>query len=268
MQGLLITGFFVSVTALLMLVFVPSKYGDSALGVTVELLKNKLRDYIAPPSDRDKLSIINKTPEKVMLTSLTYGMLFGIIGVLITFNKLGTYSILIGTVVALLGIVIGRASTVQEYKKWQAKLFEGVPTLVNFFPAFLEVEGVTPREALALTLPFMPEPLKSEMWVVLDRITRTGQVDRAMNDFSARVRHPCVDAICIRLSSAWNSKVTPDLFEDLTDQVEHIKREAIKSKTSANTAILALVGVIGCLAVFSVFGYPAVKYITNQFGGF
>ncbi|ABO49481.1 conserved hypothetical protein [Desulforamulus reducens MI-1] len=268
MQIALIAGFFSSIFALMCFVFLPSKYGDSIFGVTVESAQNRLMNLLTPEDIQEKLEIIDKEPKKVLLNALTYGLLFGLIGTLATFKKLGGLSIMVGIILALLGLVLGRIAAEQEYSKWQAKVFEGVPTLVNFFPAFLEVPGITPREALALTLPFLSEPLKSEMWSALDVIQREGKAKKAMNNFAKRLKHPCIDALAIRLASAWDAKVTPDLFDDLMDQIEHLKREAASKKTAVNTAFLALVGVIGCVALLSEFGLPAYKFITSKFIGF
>lgn len=247
---------------------VPSKYGDSVAGITVEKVKSKLQNFVTPEETKQKLEVINKDPEQLLIKALTHSVLVGILATLLAYFKIKEFALLAGILVSILWLVIERLIAEQAYRKWQGELFEGIPTLINFFPAFLEVEGVTPRESLALTLPFLPEPLRTEMWVVLDSITRDARHKEALENFANRVKHPCIDSITNRLSSVWNAKVTPDLFDDLMDQVDHIKRDAAKRKTANNTAILALLGVIGVLAVASEFGFPALKYVIGRFNGF
>lgn len=258
----------VSIFLLLYYVFVPDKYGYSTAEAYKEMLLNKLQKFVAP--DAHVLRMIEKTPEKVVRESLTAGFLFGLAGAILAvviFREFNALVVLMTLVSFLVGIAVGRLGTDQVYKQWQGRLLEGVPTFVEFFPAFCEIGGITNTESLRLTLDFLPEPFRTEMWRVYDRIIRTGEVKEAFDIMAARSRHPYIDSICLRLSNAWNSKINPDIFDDLSDEIVYIKREAAQSRTIQNKASLALVAVIGSVALITLFGYPAWVYISSSFTG-
>lgn len=266
---LLLAAFAVFFFSFLYQLVVPAKYGYSPAENAKEIIMNKLQKLVAP--DGEKLSMVNKTPEKATLDALTVGLLFCVLGTVVTFvvtRSFNVLTVLVGLVTLAAGTVVGKLNTDQLYKRWQGGLLEGVPTFIDFFPAFLEVEGIINKEALRLTLDFLPEPLYSEMWQVYFRIDTAGEVKEAFESFAKRANHPYIESICLRLSNAWEGKISPDIFDDLQDEIINIKREAAQSRTIKNKASLAMVSVIGVLAVFPVFGYPVIKIIARKFGGF
>jgi glutathione S-transferase len=126
---------------------------------------------------------------------------------------------------------------------------------------------VTPREALFLSLPFIPEPLRSLLENALSRIARKAEVRKAMDELAGKVKHPLVDAIAFRLSSAWDVRVDAAIFDDLAGQLAALREEAAGRATAARASFFALVAVLGLLGAVLLFGYPAMKFMAQKIAG-
>jgi len=238
------------------------EYRVSPANLAVDAVRRQLGLRLAP--EGNLLAIVGRSMQEVVKTGIVTGTGLGLIAFMTTFRLVGPLAVAIAVACSLLGVLLTGKAVNNEYRRWQARLLAGLPTLVNFLPSFLAVDGVTAREALGYSLSFLPEPLKSELWAVLDKIRRTGRVREAMDRLAERARHPLADAICFRLSAAWDARITPDIFADLTDQVADMNELAISKTTAAKTGYLALLSVIGLIGMTLVYGYPAVVFLLDK----
>jgi len=261
-------GLFICLFVAFFLLCVPlGEYEVSPANAAVDVVKRRLGARLTSGEKGDMLKILEKNTKDVVRTGLLAGVCLALIAFLVSYRFIGPLSVILCPACLMLGIFLTEKVLQNEYRQWQTKLFEGVPTLISFVPAFLEVEGVTPREALSHTVPFLPEPLKSEMRAAINKIKRTGRVREAMDVLARKAKHPLVDAVCFRLSAAWDAKITPDIFADLYDQVEDIKELTAARATVAKTGYLALVCVLGLIGMILTFVYPGVMYLMNQVAG-
>jgi hypothetical protein len=76
-----------------------------------------------------------------------------------------------------------------------------------------------------------------------------------------------VDALCLRLSSVWDTRVSPDVFDDLSDLVTEIKEMAATRATAAKGGFLALVLLMGLLTGMLLIGYPGLQWVLLEIGG-
>lgn len=258
----LTAGLFISVFALLFFLMVPvGEYDVSPATMTIDALRHRIEAMLTKGDRGEKLAIMGRTTGDVIKTGLVAGFGLGLLGGFLTFKFIGVLALAVAVGFFVLGLGLTQMAMGNEFKRWQNKVLASVPTLLNFVPAFLEVGSVTPREALSYTLPLLGEPLRSELWQVVDLIARTGRVQDAFDGLANRVKHPLMDAICFRLSSTWDTKMTPDIFSDLSDQVDEIREEEIHKATVAKSGFLALICVIGLLGAVMVFGYPGFKFL-------
>lgn len=263
-RDLVAVALFVSLFIAFFLLCVPLGEDVTPAALAVEAVKRRVGGYFVSGDKEELLRIIGRSVGDVARTGVAVGAGLGLIGLLVSFRFIGAFSAILFVGLLILGIVVVDRVMQNEFRQWQGRLFDGIPPLVNFMPAFLEIESVTPREALAHAIPFLPEPLKSEMWTVVDRIRRTGRVREAMDSLASRAKHPLVDAVCFRLSAAWDAKITADIFADLGDQIEDLEALSISRATAAKTGYLALISVLGMLGMMLLFGYPGWQYLMNQ----
>ncbi|MCF8010905.1 MAG: type II secretion system F family protein [Clostridiales bacterium] len=264
----LVLGLFSSLFACLFLLIVPTGvYSTSPSLVTVDMVRNKLRQKVTEGDKAKKLAIINRTPEDIIKLGLFTGIGLFLIVFFVGNIFIGTWAIPIAIISSIAGIYLAEYMADNEYKKWQARLFEGVPVLVNFIPAFLAVGTITPRQALEYTIPFLPEPLKGEMTDALDLIKRKHNVKEALNRLAIRAKDPTINSICSRLATAWNSSVSPDMFEDLSEEIENLQELAAARKTTLKGGMIAVIGVISLGGAVLIYGYPAWCYVLNKFSG-
>lgn len=258
-------GLFISLFILLYLILIPTGiYQTSPAGLTIDAAKRQLENRLIAGNKGIALSVTQKSLNEVIKIALVVGLGLGVLTLVLGLKLVGVFAIPLAIAVTIGGMLLTEQIIQNEFKMWQAKIMEGTPTLVNFVPAFLEIGTITPREALSMTLPFLQEPLKTEVWTALDKINRTGRVQDALTELSGRVKHPVMDAICTRLISAWDHHVSPDIFDDLTDQIEDMKEIAATQATAAKSGFLALLCVFGLLGACLVFGYPGLQWMSQQ----
>ena len=266
---LLSAGLFASLLAALMLFFVPAhQYDVSPAAATMESTRKTVENWLV--SGRGTmLKTIKKSSREIVKTGVLTGIFLALLAFILTVAFIGPFALLASIPAFFAGVALTRKVVEKEYRRWQNTLNEGVPQLVNFMPAFLEVEGVIPREAIAYTIPFLPETLKREMWYVLDRIKRTARVKEALDELAAKTDDPVVHAVCFRLSANWDASISADIFSDLTDDVEHMNERAVTRATVAMSGFLALICVLGLIGMLLIFGFPGYKYLMSQLtGGF
>ncbi|WP_238492580.1 hypothetical protein [Desulfotruncus alcoholivorax] len=241
-----------------------NEYELSPVNSTVDIIKRRLNMHFTGGEKQEIFHILNRSVKDVLKTGVITGAGLALLAFLISFKFIGPFSAVLCLISLILGVFLTEKLLQNEYRKWQSNLLDGIPTLVSFMPSFLEVEGVTPREAFANTVPFLPNPLKDEMWNAVDRIKRTGAVRESMDAVARKAKHPLVDAICFRMSAAWDAKVTADIFTDLNDQIADINEMAAARATTAKTGYLALVCVIGLVGLVLIFGYPGVRFLLDK----
>ncbi|MEG6617492.1 hypothetical protein V6C27_13850 [Peptococcaceae bacterium 1198_IL3148] len=270
MDAILFIGLFASVLVTFYLLFVPtSEYDTTPVGLTTEFLKTQLERFFNSGGNEKKLTIINKSIDDIIKYATFFGLGFGLLATILTVKFIGAFSIIVGFVATVAGVLTTRILIENEFKKWQAELFQGVPPLINFMPAFLDVGALTPSEALVYTVPFLPEPLKSEMQLVINRIKRTGETNQALNTLSRKAKHPIIDAVCFRLGMAWESKVEADMFLDLAESVDNENDQAATRATVTKSGLFALIAVLALVGAIPIFGYPAWGFVEDQItGGF
>lgn len=244
-----------------------SEYEVSPVMSAVDAVKKRLLSRYDAGDKKEILKILGRSVKDVIKTGIVTGVGLGFLALILTFKFLGPFSVIPAVVFLIFGILLTDKVLQGEFKRWQSKLADGIPTLVNFMPAFLEIEGVTPREALSHTIAFLPDPLRSEMQPVVNKIARTGRVREATDELARRAKHPLIDAICFRLSAAWDAKVTSDIFADLSDQVEEAIELSVSRATAAKTGYLALICVLGLIGMMLIFGYPGGKYLLDKLAG-
>lgn len=262
---LLTAGLFISVFILVFLLTVPTdEYETSPLNIVLDTVNRRIEEKLTEGDKGERLSAMGRSPEEVIKISLTVGAGLALVGGFLSFKFLKILALAIAAVLFIAGIWITQLVVENEFKRWQSKILSGIPTLLNFVPAFLEVGSVTPREALSLTLPFLSNPLAEELWSVVDTISRTGRVQEAFDRLARRVKHPLVDAVCFRLSSTWDTKMTPDIFSDLSDQVDALREEEANRATAAKSGLLVVVSLLGLIGAGLVFFYPGFQFMAAK----
>lgn len=267
MLGLEILLFVSFLTALFLIIVPLDEYESSPAAIAVDYVWRSIDRHLTSGRNRKIIEVLGKSITDVVKTGLLAGIGLALLGFLLGIIWLGPYTVVAAVGCFILGILLTSKVLENEYHRWQEKILEGIPALVNFMPAFMEVEGITVREAMALTTQFLPEPLHTEMVRVVKRIERTGKAQEVLDEFADRVNHPMVDAICFRLAAAWDTKVTSDIFLDLADQVEETIELAAARATTAKTGYFTLVSVLGLLGMMFIYAYPGFKYLMLKMSG-
>lgn len=265
MQGVLTLGLLASLLAAFWLLFVGKEEELSPAALVVDWVKRWTIGFVGGGRE-ERLALVGWTAAEVARTGIIAGVGLAAIGGMLAFLLCRPLAPVLACALFVGGLLVARYAADNEYRRWQAAVVDGMPDLVNFLPAFLEVTGITPRQALARTTKLLPGPLRAEMERVLDPIERRGSVDEAFDGFRRRVNHPLADAVSTRLAAAWEARVTPDMFADLADQVRDAVELAVTRATAAKGALLALVCVLGMAGMALVFGWPGVQYLLTRLG--
>ena len=254
---------FSTLFALLLLLIVP---GDDAapVAVTADYINRYLAQRLLPEENRPRLAIVGRKEQDIVKAGILSGTFFGLVGFLIMFKRLHWLAILVGIALFFAGLMLVRIVSDNEFKKWQAGVFEAVPDIVSFVPAFLKTGAITLKGAISMTLPFLTGPLKDEIWMTIDKISRTGNARTAFGELSGRIGHPCMDAICLRLSTAWDASPSPEIFDDLSDQIQDIEETAAARSTAGKSGMFTLICVLGMLGAMMVYGYPTWIYMAGR----
>ncbi len=262
-------GLFVTSFLFLYLIFCPDREGVSLAASVADTVRRRLEESLINPERAVRLEAAGRTVHELVRSGALIGAGLALLGFLLGVKFLGVFALVPAAVLFLLGMFLAANAVDTEFRRWQAKVLAGVPNIFNFVPVFLETGAVTPREALFLSLPFIPEPLWGLLENALSRIARKAEVRTAMDELAARVKHPLVDAVAFRLSSAWDVRVDAAIFDDLAGQLAMLREEAAGRATAARASFFALVAVLGLLGAVLIFGFPAVKFMAQKItGGF
>lgn len=250
--------------AVLFLVFAyAGEYGTSPAVALYDAVKSAFFRYLYRGDREEIYRITGSDPSRVA----KYGLFIGAaVGLAVALLMDGTVSFLLVPFFAMGGLLLFDAAAGVEYNRWREKIFDGIPSLVHFFPSFLETGAITPRRAMELTVPFLPEPLRSEMAKAVHQLSRTGRVE-ALSELSQKAKNPVVDAICFRLQATWDVGVRPDVFADLDDQIKNMEEIAAARATAARSGLAALLCLVALVGLGLEIGYPAWQYFVNTMGG-
>jgi hypothetical protein len=254
---------FVVLLILFLLLFLPGERA-APVAITYDYLRRNLEEQFIPEDKRPRLEIVGRKAKDVLKSGLLIGVCLGVFGFMITLKRLHWLAIIVGIASFFVGLLMARFGVNREFKNWQARVFDDVPNLISFTPAFLRTGSITLRGAISLTLPFLSGPLRDEIWMTIDRIKRTGSAKDSFADLAKRIGHPCMESICSRLSTAWDASPSPDLFDDLSDQIQDIEEIAAAGSTATSAGLAALICVLGLFGAFLVFGYPAWQYMVSK----
>lgn len=266
MYSLLYVLLFAVLFALMLLLIYPDRYAISPASVSLDYIRRSVENSY---SEKSRLEILGKTVGGIIKSSFFISVCMGMLGFLLAFSRLRWFAVIPGVICFAIGLSMSQAAVGNEFRRWQAKVFSEVPTLIGVMPAFLKVGGITLREAITMTLPFIHGPLQEELLNVIDRIKRTGNSKDPFDLLAKRIDHPCMESICLRLSTSWDASPSPDIFSDLSDQIEEIQEIAAAGTTAGRAGLLALICVLALIGSALAFGYPAAIYaygiVTSSF---
>lgn len=259
-----------SLFSCLYLVVVPVG-GYSQAELTADAVKRRLLERLGDKK-AEKLQNAGRSPDEVVKQIFILAVLLALMGLLVCIIlKKAVLALLVVPLLFLVGIVTGEWSAMNSFKKWQAGLAEGITVLVDFMPAFLELPTATYLSALEQTIPFLSEPLKTEIMRTYWNIKRTGRADEAFSALARKSGERCIEAICIRLATAWDASVTTEIFADLQDEIENAKEIAATKATTSKSGMFALVAILGLAGMALVGLYPAAmwfgKTMSSTLGG-
>ncbi|MBE3582128.1 MAG: hypothetical protein IMW96_10955 [Thermoanaerobacteraceae bacterium] len=261
---LALAGLFVTAFVFFYLVFCPGTDETSVAAVTADAIKARLQRGFLTPERAVRLQTIGRTAGELFRGGAVIGGAAAFLAFVVAVRFLGVFALVPAAVAFMVGPLLASASVDYEFRRWQGRVLDGVPNLFNFVPAFLETGVLTPREALALSLPFIPQPLRGLLENAVASITLAHNVKDAMDELAGIVKHPLIDAIAFRLSSAWDVRVDAGIFDDLSGQLVSVREEAAARATAAKASYFVLVAVLGLLGALLLFGYPALKFMMQK----
>jgi len=253
---------------LLIAVFVwEERLGLSWAEITVDNVRSAMIESIERKGRKDKAEIIGQKVEDIFKIAVQVGLLAGgiiTITMLIVF-KLGILSVVFILLGAAGSVIIAKITIETNFKKWQDKMVDGFATgVVEFLPSFLETPSITTRAALEYTIPFLKEPLRSEMAKTVWEIQRTGNAKKELVDMSDRVKHHLVRAICYRLSATWDTSIDPSLFQDIQQGVNNVREMAAAKVTAKKKVMFAGVAALGLFGLLLLIGIPLIIKMGGQ----
>ena len=258
---------FICLLILLLLMTVSTSQTTSPSAKGLDAVRQQIKKRLMAGKRATRMDVLAKHQQTVVNTAIAIGVGLGLLALIGGWFLIGYWSLILAVFVSLLGVVLTDLLLQNEYKQLQEKMLEGVPALISFVPAFLEVGSITPREAIEHTLTFTPEPFKSEIKTAIGRISRTGNPHDAFATLQNRIQNPVVDAICSRLSSMWDTQVSPDVFDDLSDQVDEIKEMSATRAVTAKNGFLVLILLVGLIVGMLLIAYPGVVWMMEKMSG-
>ena len=265
-ETVLFVAVFVAVYALLV-----SGEQLSVAEATVDAVRSKVLEFIQHSRDNERIiDLLKLDVQQLVNKGFLAGLMFGLALLLITVKFLGPFSALMVPLGIVIGILVVSNTVSRSYKDWQEKILSDTPVLVDFLPAFLEIRGVSTRSALENTVPFLSGPLKEEMGDAVAKIKDTGSAKRVFRELGERVGNATVSAVCTRLSMAWDTSVTPDLFLDLSEEIGYARELSATRATTLKTLYFTLIALSGLLGLAFLAGYPVIVWfkgsMTHMFG--
>ena len=149
-----------SLFALFLLLLVPGRYSSSPAAITYDTLRRSVENHFAGEKEA-KLQILGKTVADVTRSGLFIGLFAGVLVGVGAFSFVPHWlALVLGTASFAGGIALSQAGLNIEFQRWQARVFADVPNLVSFAPSFLKVGGITLRDSISMTVPFLTGPLE------------------------------------------------------------------------------------------------------------
>lgn len=230
--------------------------GLSAAEVTIDNVRFRALKQLNSQGRAAKLKNLDRDAGDFLKKSLLVCVAGGLLFTLLLFQPLGVYSVVFLLIALACVVLVAESAINHEYKKWQADMVIGLPALVDFLPAFLETPSITTREALRNVIPFLSEPLRGEMERCVSAIERTGYAARELLNLSSRVRDPVMEAVCTRLATTWDTTITPNLFQDLRQEMIIVQEMAIAKSISKKKGLFVLIALAGIAGLGILAGIP------------
>lgn len=230
----------------------------SVAEATVDAIRTKVIEFVQRSGNNERIiEILKLDVQRLVNKGFLAGLAFGAALLLATVKFLGPFSALMVPLGIIVGIVVVSNTVARSYKNWQEKILSDAPVLVDFLPAFLEIRGISTRTALENTVPFLSGPLKEEMAKAVAKIKDTGGAKGVFRELGERVGNATVSAVCARLSMAWDTAVTPDLFMDLSEEIGYARELSAARATTMKTLYFTLIALAGLFGLVFLAGYPA-----------
>ncbi|MEG6512406.1 hypothetical protein V6C32_10830 [Desulforamulus ruminis] len=258
-------GLMASLFGLNYLILVPNEVGTTTLAVTTDKTRRKIQQFYTQGEGQHQLTVLNKTPQDLLKTTLLVGSFLSFLAVIVAYKLLGLFSLILAVPAFFFGMIITRNDLKLKFAAWQMEMRKGLSSLLEFMRAFLKLEGVTTKEALNQSIKNLPNPLKSELEKTMKSLAESGDPKAAFDDLADKVKDRMFYAVCFRLGVGWNSRITPEMCDDLIDQIENDK-DIQSTKTSVNkSAVFSGLCMLGVLALVIIYGYPAAKLMGLNF---
>lgn len=244
----------------------------SVAEATVDAVRSKVLEFIQSSRDNERIiNILKLDMEQLLKKGFLAGLMFGLTMLVVTIKFLGPFSALMVPLGIAVGVLVVSNTISRSYKEWQERILSDAPVLADFLPAFLELRGVSTRTALENTVPFLSGPLKEEMADAVSKIKDTGAAKKVFRELGERVGNATVSAVCARLSMAWDTTVTPDLFMDLSEEIGYARELSAARATTMKTLYFTLIALSGLIGLLFLAGYPAFMsfrgMMSHMFGG-
>lgn len=244
----------------------------SVAEATVDAVRTKVLEFIRRSGDNERIiDILKLDVQQLVNKGFLAGLMFGVTMLVVTIKLLGPFSAVMVPLGVITGVLVVSNTVSRSYKDWQEKILSDAPVLVDFLPAFLEIRGISTRTALENTVPFLSGPLKEEMADAVAKIKDTGGAKTVFRELGERVGNATVSAVCARLSMAWDTTVTPDLFMDLSEEIGYARELSAARATTMKTLYFTLIALSGLFGLLFLAGYPALvsfkNMMSHMFGG-
>lgn len=258
-------GFAVSLFVLNYLLLVPPEYGASTAAVTVDRVRRNIEAFYTEGESKHQLEIINKTTGDMIKTTISAGTFISMLILVITYKGLGGLSLLAVLPAFVFAAYLTRKTLQKQFTKWQVQMCEGLSPLLIFLKSFFALEGITTKETLEYSLEHLPEPIKNELTETVTELSDTGDPRGAFDRLADKVKHRMFYAVCFRLGVGWESRINPNICDDLLRQINNDKELQIAKATALKSGAYALLCALGIMIALPVYAYPIAKFMGLNF---
>ncbi|MEW6697292.1 MAG: hypothetical protein ACOY35_01380 [Bacillota bacterium] len=254
-----IAGLFASLFWLNYQLIAPNELGTTTIAITGDKARRRIETFYLKGDGRHQISVTNKTMADLLKTTLFVGLFLSAIVVILTLKWLGMFSLVLTLPAFIAGMFITRNSLNLEFLAWQKDMRKGLSSLLEFMRAFLKLEGLTTKEALKQSVENIPNPLKKELEHTLQQISDTGNPRKAFDALAEKVRDRMFYAVCFRLGVGWDNRITPEMCDDLIEQIENDKDIEAAKTTVRKTGYFSLLCLLGMVIILITYGFPIIK---------
>lgn len=237
----------------------PNELGTTTVAITTDKTKRRIENFYLKGDGGHQISVTNKTMADLLKTTLFVGLFLSAIVVILTFKWLGMFSFVLTLPAFVAGMFITRNSLSLEFLAWQKDMRKGLSSLLEFMKAFLKLEGLTTKEALGQSVANIPNPLKTELELTLQQISDTGDPKKAFDALAEKVRDRMFYAVCFRLGVGWDSRITPEMCDDLIERIKDDKDIEAAKNTVRKTGYFSLLCLLGMVIILITYGFPIMK---------